>query len=228
VKPRFWGGKRCWTKADDAQLRRLYPDLPTTTVARRLRRTVPATYGRAGLLGLAKSAAYQASPEACRLRRGDEIGKAFRFPPGHVPANKGLRRPGYARGRMRETQFKPGVSSWRTMPVGSTRLIEGYLYRKVSAVPHVPYSVNWKAEHWLIWTAARGPVPAGSALAFKNGDKTDVRLENIVCLTRRQLMARNSVHTLPEPLARAVQLVGALTRQIRRRTRVEAEHHGSA
>jgi hypothetical protein len=220
---RFRAGKRLWSKADDAVLRRIFPDTPTPTVARRLRRTYAAICGRAALLGLHKSAAYMASPAAYRLRRGDHVGKAFWYPKGHVPANKGLRRPGWSAGRMKETQFKPGVPGANTMPIGSTRLIDGYVYRKVSAVQYVPYTVNWKPEHHLIWTAAHGPIPRGRALRFRNGNRLDVRLDNLELITRRALMARNTVHNLPKPLARAVQLLGALNRKIRRSTR-DGEH----
>jgi len=53
---------------------------------------------------------------------------------------------------------------------------------------------------------------------FRNADHADIRLENLELITRRELMLRNSVHNLPKPLAQAVQLLGALNRQIRRRT----------
>lgn len=223
---RFRAGKRLWSEADDAELRRVYPNEPNTAIAQRLRRTVFAIYARADKLGLKKSAAYLAGPHACRLRRGDNVGARFRFPKGHVPANKGLRRPEFAAGRMKETQFKPGTPSWRNMPIDSTRMIDGYLYRKVSDVPKVPYTINWKPEHVLIWSQTRGPVPAGHVVIFKNGDRTDLRLENFECITRRALMGRNSVHNLPEPLAQTVQLLGALNRQIRRRSQheVPAQH----
>lgn len=222
VTDRFRAGKRLWTLDEEAIVRARYPHELTATIAGALRRTVVAVYQRAQQLGLEKSAAFRASPEGCRMRRGGRIGARFRFPKGHVPANKGVRRPGWSPGRMRETQFKTGMRSGlaaqRWMPVGSTRLIEGYVYRKVSDVPNVAYTVNWKPEHYLIWTAVHGPVPRGHVLSFLNGDKTDVRLENMACITRGRLMARNSVHTLPKPLARAVQLLGALNRQIRRKT----------
>jgi hypothetical protein len=217
---RFRAGKLLWSADEDAELRRLYPHEPTAVVARQLRRTLSATYGRARLLGLAKSAAYLASPHAYRFRRGYHAGWEQRFQKGHMPANKGLRRPGWHRGRMRETQFKPGMRSGKAaqhyMPVGSTRLIDGYVYRKVSDVPNVPYAVNWKPAHHLLWTQANGPVPPGHALIFRNGDKFDIRLDNLQLITRRELMARNSVHTLPPALARTVQLLGALNRKIRR------------
>src|SRR3954468_22797336 len=100
--------RRYWTAQDDAQMRELYPHLSTADVARRINRTVPSVYARADKLDLAKSAEYLASPAACRLRRGDNVGAEFRFKKGQTPQNKGLRRPGWGPGRMKETQFKKG------------------------------------------------------------------------------------------------------------------------
>lgn len=224
---RVRAGKRLWNAADDRLLVARYPHEPTPAIARRLRRSVAAVYGRAWQRGLTKSAEYLASPDACRLRRGDNVGAACRFRKGHVPANKGLRRPGWGPGRMKETWFRKGrrsgMAAQHWMPIGSIRLVDGYVYRKVSDVPNVPYTVNWKLEHVLRWTAARGPVPAGHVIVFRSGDKTDFRLRNLQCISRRELMARNTVHNLPQPLAETIQLLGALNRQIRRRTRSHEE-----
>jgi len=122
---------------------------------------------------------------------------------------------------MAETQFRKGQRSGKAaehlMPIGSTRLIDGYRYRKVSEVPNVPYTVNWKLESVLIWEAAHGPVPPGHAVAFSNGDKGDVRLENLELVSRRELLRRNSIHRLPPALVETIQALGALTRQIHRR-----------
>jgi hypothetical protein len=216
-RDRFRAGKRLWNPSDDALLRRRYAHEPTAAIATKLRRSIRAVYVRARLLGLAKSAAYLA--KHCRLQRGSTIGAQFRFQKGHVPANKGLKRPaGWGPGRMKETQFRTGVPSWRNMPIGGTRAIDGYLYRKVSDVPNVPWTVNWTLEHHRIWAAVHGPVPKGFALIFRNGDRTDIRLDNLQLLTRRELMARNTVHNLPRELASTIQLLGALHRQLRRRT----------
>lgn len=228
AQDQFRAGKRLWTSAEDAIMRRCYPDLPNTEIAALIRRTILAIYQRAEKLGLRKSAAYLASPHACRLRRGDHVGAPYRFTKGHVPANKGLRRPGWSRGRMTETQFqkgrRSGMAAQHHMAIGSTRLVDGYVYRKVSDVPNVPYTVNWKPEHHLVWVEARGPIPTGHALRFQNGDRSDVRIDNLELISRRQLMARNTIHNLPKPLKDTVMLLGAVNRQIRRRTD-RAEQH---
>ena len=222
----FRAGKRLWNAVDDVLLLARYPHEPTRTTARALRRSVAAVYGRAFQLGLSKSAAYLASPAACRLRRGDHPGAAFQFRKGHVPANKGLRRPGWGPGRMKETQFRKGERSGVAVrlykPIGTERIVDGYLERKTN--DNLPLQARWRAVHPLLWEAANGPVPKGHAIAFRNGDKRDIRLDNLQCVSRRELMARNSLHNnLPKPLVETIQLLGALNRQIRRKTRSHEE-----
>ena len=126
---------------------------------------------------------------------------------------------------MKETQFKKGQRS-RWMPIGSTRLVDGYVYAKLADVPNVPHTVNWFPLHTIEWERVHGPVPAGHCLWFTDGDRLHVDVANLELHTRADTMRRNSVHTLPAPLAQTVQLLGALTRQIRRRTRAREEQAG--
>lgn len=221
--------RRFWTAAEDAILRARYPHEPTAPLAQDLSRSLTATFARALGLGLTKTPAYLDSPAACRLRRGDQVGKAYRFKPGLVPANKGIRRPGYGPGRMKDTQFKPGHGGTKTMPIGATRLIDGYVYVKVAAVPKVPHTVNWLPLHILNWERANGrPLPEGHCLWFLDGDRTNVDVSNLTLVTRADNMRRNTVHNWPKPLAQTVQLIGALRRQIRRKTRAEEQDRRSA
>lgn len=229
-------GKRLWTAAEDAKMRALFPDTKTEDLARVIGRTYSSTCQRARKLGLKKSAAYLASPAACRLRRGDKVGAPYRFPKGHVPKNKGLRRPGWGPGRMKDTQFKKGTclgaAQRNYQPVGSERISkDGYLERKThDALPDGLSRTEanrlrqrrWRAVHLIVWEAAHGPVPDGHAIVFANGDKRDIRLDNLQCISRVELMQRNTIHNLPKPLARTVQLLGALNRQIRKREKAHA------
>ena len=75
--------------------------------------------------------------------------------------------------------------------------------------------------HLIVWEAANGPLPEGHAVAFVNGDKSDIRFENLVLVSRADLMRRNTLHRLPKELAHAYQLIGAVNRKINRRTREE-------
>jgi hypothetical protein len=233
MAPRYRAGKRLWEPHEDRLLCALYPHAPTALVARRIGRSPGSTYQRAQTLGLHKSAEYFASSQSGRLVRGDMRGAGSRFPKGHVPANKGLRRPGWGPGRMKATQFKPGTRlgaaqrNWK--PIGSERVSkDGYLERKVRDDNPLGLSREeanrrrqrrWVPVHRLVWEEANGPLPPGHALVFKNGDKADIRIDNIEIITRRALMARNTVHNLPEALASTIQLLGALRRQLRKRDR---------
>ncbi len=213
-----------WTKSQIEELKRIYQDMSTQSVAQLLGRPVCSVYTKAHALGLHKSAAYMASPSACRLRRGDNVGAAYRYPKGHVPANKGTRRPGYTAGRMAETQFKKGQVNHNVMQIGATRLVDGYRYTKISQVRYVPYTVNWKPTHILLWTKHRGPVPEGHCVIFKDGDRTNIRMSNLKMITRGKNAVRNSMWTnYPTELAKAIQLRGALKRKINRRSQQHEE-----
>jgi hypothetical protein len=218
---------RQWARAEIAQLRKLYPHMSTKRVAAELGRSESSVYGAAATMGLKKSPAYLASPEACRLRRGDELGKPYRFKKGHVPVNKGLRRPGWAPGRMRTTQFKKGQISgyaarqWK--PLWSDRISkDGYLEIKVRERKGRPG--NWVGAHILLWEDKHGAMPAGHALVFKDGDKAHVALSNLELISRAELMRRNAIHNrYPEEMVRAIMMLGAVKRKLRERR--AKEHH---
>lgn len=213
-----------WPKKAITALKRRYPHEPTATIAADLGITTNACYQMAAKLGLKKSPKYLASPAACRLRRGDNVGAACRFLPGHVPANKGLRRPGWAPGRMAATQFKPGNAPHTTLPVGSYRIDkQGNLQRKIGTAQG-NNSKRWRGVHELVWVAAHGPVPPKHICVFKPGMRTavleEITLDRVECITLAENMRRNSYHNrYPKEIGLAIQARGALIRKINRTTK---------
>lgn len=205
-----------WTAAEIEQLRALYPHLPTAEVAQRIGRKLEAVYSQAEKQGIRKSAEYLASPHACRLRRDDSPGIRFRFKKGHVPANKGVK--GWqAGGRSLETQFKKGYRGGKALekyqPIGAERLTkDGYLQRKVN--DDMPLQARWQMVHHLVWRAAGRDLPPGYCLVFINGDKTDIRLENLQAISRSENMRRNTVQNLPPALVEIVRLRAQVVRKI--------------
>ncbi len=207
--------RKKWTEVDIALLCDLYPDSPTAAIAARLDRPIERVYAFANKLGLRKSKAFLASPAAHRL--DGRIGKDCRFKPGLVPANKGLRRPGWAPGRMASTQFKAGVkpaNTWR--PIGTEVCVDGYWKVKVSdsALPGQS-RFDWKMKHVLVWEQANGPVPTGSVIVFRDGNRNHIEPANLECVSRAELQRRNSYHTrYPKEIGLLIQARGALQRQI--------------
>lgn len=205
---------RWWSREDIAELKRLFPHLDTGDVARRVGRSVYSVSGMANKIGLNKSAERMHEMGRQVGQRLQASGRSHRFLKGQTPHNKGVKRPGWSAGRMRETQFKKGQKPHTWLPIGSTRLSKkGYLQRKVTDTGYPPH--DWIAEHTLLWEKAHGKVPRGHAVCFKNGDKTHVVETNLELISRAELMRRNTIHNLPPELKQVIMLKGVVKRKVR-------------
>jgi hypothetical protein len=202
-----------WTSAHISTLAARYANEPTASIAAAIGHSASATYQRARSMGLRKSAEYLAGPESGRSNL--DLGAACRFRKGHATWNKGIR---FASGgRSSETQFKPGSKPQTWKPIGSERTDkDGLKVRKVSDTGN--RRKDWVGVHVLAWVENFGPVPDGHVVTFKDGNSENVAPNNLECVTRAELMRRNSVHRLPKELAELCQLRGALNRQISKRT----------
>ncbi|GBL46247.1 bacteriophage phi 1.45 protein-like protein [Sulfuriferula multivorans] len=204
--------RKPWTSEQDALLRARYPHEKTERLVEALGHSIASIYQRAANLGLRKTPAFLASPDARRL--DGKIGAAGRLKKGHVPWNKGMK--GLQMGGV-ATQFKPGHRGGKAVdlyqPIGAERISkDGYLQRKIN--DDMPLQKRWRGVHILVWEAANGPLPAGHAVTFKDGNKSNITLDNLELLTRAQLMARNTIHNLPEELRDVIRLNGVIRRKI--------------
>lgn len=221
-----------WSAADEFIVRKLYADTPTAELAELVGRTVTQVHSKAKRLGLKKSAKYLASPAACRLRRGDNVGKAYRFPKGHVPANKGTRRPGWSAGNMAKTQFKkgrPAPAAHNYKPIGTEKIDpkRKVLMRKVTDDPAIFPVKRWRHVHVIAWSAANGPVPSGHIVIFRRGMKTfvatEITVDRLELVTLAENMRRNTIHNLPESIKTTVRALGYLRRRINRESQHEKQ-----
>jgi hypothetical protein len=188
--------RRFWTSREDATLRLLYAENANAALAKILRRTPVSIYYRARLLGLRKSPQYIREVLEALCERLQLSG--------------------------RETQFRKGHRSHTWKPVGSHRVnAEGYLDRKVADTGYPPR--DWVGVHRLVWIEHHGPIPPGFIVRFKPGFRTarleEITVDRLELISRQENMRRNTVHRLPNALKRAVQLRGALIREINRRSR---------
>jgi hypothetical protein len=217
--------KRLWSTEEVERLRLLYPHRRTDEVAKILKRSYSSVSQTAIKLGIRKTPEYLASPVACRLRAGDNVGWAYRFPKGHVPFNKGLRRPGWGPGRMKETQFKPGVRqgaaarNWR--PIGTIAVdAEGYRRVKVrEGKKGEAYGFGntkiWPLLHRQVWEQHNGPIPEGHIVVFKDRDRGNCDIENLELITLAENMRRNTIHNYPPEVRDAIRALASLNRAIR-------------
>lgn len=213
--------RKPWTAAEIELLRRYYPDMITRAIADALDRTERQVYSKAASLGLKKSEAYLASPHACRLRRGDNVGAATRFEKGQTPWNKG--KPFKAGGRSAETQFKKGemagAAQRNYVPIGSLRVTKyGALEQKVTDDPGLYPAKRWRPVAHLVWERERGPIPGGHIVRFKPGLHTviydEITVDRLECITKAENMRRNTLHRYPKEIADVIRARGVLNRRI--------------
>lgn len=208
-----------WTAEDDAVLTYLYPDNRTADILAFLPgKTKSGLYYRANKLGLKKAPGLVARLAAEAMADPNHGGRRSQFQKGKTSWNKGVSY--QAGGRSAETRFKPGHRGGKAVelyrPIGSERISrDGYLERKTNDGELLQR--RWRAVHILEWEAVNGPLPKGHAVVFKDGNKSNITLDNLELITRAELMRRNSYHQYGAEVAKVVQLRGAITRQINKR-----------
>ncbi len=100
---------------------------------------------------------------------------------------------------VKKGQFGHGRQRKDIYEVGHEMRRNGYLIVKVSNDKNLPFNKRWKYKHTLIWEEVNGAMPKGHILIFKDGDKTNITLDNLVLISRAQnaIMASNGYHYLP-------------------------------
>ena len=207
-----------WTKAQIALLREHYPHKRTADLVAIVGRDIKSMWSKAKTLGLKKTFEYLSSEASGRLMKEGHRGVETRFKKGQVPFNKGKKGVNYP--GMKATQFKKGERTGIAVelykPIGTERISkDGYLQRKIN--DDFPPQKRWRAVHILIWEEVNGPLPKGHAIVFKDGNIKNIVLDNLECISRADLMRRNTYHQYPKEIALLIQLKGVLTRKINRR-----------
>lgn len=111
------------------------------------------------------------------------------FKKGSTPWNKGLK--GYMGAN--KTSFKKGTIPPQYRPVGSERITkDGYIEIKVED-PN-----KWELKHRVIWEQHHGEIPKGHAIIFADGDKSNLDIDNLLLVSRKQLLFMNRNNLITE------------------------------
>lgn len=225
--------RRRWTEAEKEYVAQHYANELTENIAKIVGRPVGSVYQLAQALGLKKSTEFLRSPESGRLRRGEYAPGSEKgwFKKGQSPKNKGLRRPGYGPGRMKETQFRPGnrtgMAARNYKPVGTILPdTDGYLRIKVRDAKHGEEATGfgntkvWPLYSRWVWEQANGPIPPKHMVIFRDGNRKNCAIENLELISRSENARRNVMwNRYPRDLAENIQLLGAAKRRIRTKER---------
>lgn len=167
-------------------------------------------YIRARLLGLSKTREYMA--KLSRENGGGQRIAPWRRRKGQAPWNAGMK--GWNPEGSRATHFKPGHKPQTWVPIGTVvRDPDGYLKKKVADTRN--RKRDWKFLHVLLWEKYRGKVPRGKLLIFKDRNKENIRIGNLLLVTRAELLDRNRVQRLPKAVRDTIYALTALKRRIR-------------
>ena len=100
-----------------------------------------------------------------------------KFTAGHIPTNKGKK--GFYSPGCEKGWFQKGRKPHNYMAVGS-EIKDHYGYRKIkTGEPNI-----WRYKHHLVWEKENGRIPENMIVIFKNNDKTDCRIENLMCISK--------------------------------------------
>lgn len=226
--------RRAWLPWEREFVRANYAASSTLDLARVLGRSPKSVYSQAREMGLAKSREAIAAMAREAALRPVHGGVATRFAAGQQPWNKGTH--WVAGGRSAETRFRAGNRPHTWVPVGSYRCVVNKsggpeLQRKINDDPG-PSSVRWRPVAQIVWEEAHGPTPPGRIVVFRDGRRTIdpawITPDALECITRRELMARNTIHRLPPHVAEVARLRGVLKRVTDARERNEHQESQTA
>lgn len=127
-----------------------------------------------------------------RQRHGIKSGETGWYQKGHAPANKGKKLEEYVtdpervadiKRRIAGTQFKKGHSPQNELPVGAIVVNDnGYKLRKKQMEGTL--WERWEFLHRALWVEHNGPIPEGMLVTFRDGNKANCDLDNLMLVTR--------------------------------------------
>lgn len=115
-----------------------------------------------------------------------KTGTTGQFKKGQVSHNKGKKMTPEIYKKCAKTMFKKGNIPENHRPVGSERITkDGYVEIKI-AEPN-----KWALKHRYLWEKENGKVPDKHILIFRDNDKTNVNLENLILISQSENLVIN-------------------------------------
>lgn len=129
-----------------------------------------------------------------RQRHGIKSGVTGWYQKGHPPGTKGKTLEEICKGdpeklaKVHDTWFKKGNRPPNEMPVGSITVTnDGYLLRK-KQMSGTQWE-RWEFLHRAVWEEHNGPIPDGMLVAFKDNDKLNCDISNLMLISMGENIA---------------------------------------
>jgi len=190
-------------------IRERYPFEPTKKIADDLGLSESSVYNRAFAMGVKKDPVYLRSTQ---FPPGYLGGKATQFKKGQAPPNKGQKMSTEVYQKVARTMFKKGSKPTNTQPIGTIhqrRDTGGKMYQYIKLA-----DCNWQLLNRYTWEQHNGPIPKGMVVVYKDGDYLNNDINNLLMITKKENMARNTIQRLPKELQQVMRLKCKLIKKI--------------
>lgn len=166
-----------------------------------------------------------------RQRHGIKSGCTGWYQKGHAPGTKGktieeiCKNDPEKLARVRSTQFKKGHKPDNQYPLGTIAVTTGgYKIRKRSMTGTL--WERWEFLHRAVWEEHNGPVPEGMCVSFRDSDRMNCDIENLMLITKAENAAltgngyRSEIPELTDAGLAVIRLKN-VTRDLRNRRKKE-------
>lgn len=201
--------RKLFTPQDDAVIKKFYDKLNAETIGRMIGRTKGTIRQRYKTLKLVVPAA-----------KLDEFKKAGRYNKGHEPWSKGKTQEQIfskeALKKIKKVRFKKGMASWNKAAEGEIRLIR--MAGKKSSLKYYNIKINgkWYFLHHVIWKKENSTIPKNKIVTFIDGNQMNCVIENLMLITRKENMLRNTIHRYPEAIKKSIYAITSLKKKIKK------------
>tara|TARA_Y100000815_G_C13299449_1_gene484052 strand:+ start:84 stop:929 length:846 start_codon:yes stop_codon:yes gene_type:complete len=188
-------GRKHWTEEEDIQFKQLYPNTPSKELVLIFNCSINSIYNNAFKYGLKKSLEYKKSMVSEAFIAA---GKKTLFSNGDEPVNKGKKRSEWmsleSEEKCSKTQFKKGQVPHNHQPIGHERVTrDGYTEVKVRDSYGINSVMNFELKHRLLWIEKNGPIPEGYLVAFKDENPSNITIDNLYLLSKKDNLFKNSI-----------------------------------
>ena len=182
----YRNGKKQWTREEYWKYQTRYPkgmyefvrDHSWGVSSKKMAEMVNEKFGTSFTPGMMKQ---------FRQRHGIRSGCTGWYQKEHSPGNKGLRQEDYmspeAIEKTRATRFKKGDRPPNELPVGSV-VVNSYGYKLRKRRMEGALWERWEFLHKAVWEERNGPVPEGMVVTFKDSDRLNCDIDNLMLVTR--------------------------------------------
>jgi hypothetical protein len=190
-------------------IRERYPFEPTKKIADDLGLSQSSVYNRAFAMGIKKDPVYLRSTQ---FPPGYLGGKATQFQKGQAPPNKGQKMSKDLYEKVAHTMFKKGSKPMNTQPIGTIHQRKdtgGKMYQYIKLADS-----EWQLLNRYTWEMHNGPIPKGMVVVYKDGNYLNNDINNLLMITKKENMARNTIQRLPKELQQVMRLKCKLINKI--------------